>query len=847
MQKNKPKTQLKSKKSPNTKLKTTPRKPKKRPAQSVLPKPLGLEECYKVCSLDQLKISTTKTREETHDIISQDRAVRAINLGLSIRKPGYNIYVAGIPGTGKTSVIKTFLEKWSLDAPIPQDWVYVYDFETPEAPRAISLNPGEGRKLKKRMEGFVKILKTEIPSALQSEDYENAVNAYLSASNDRKTKLFNDLEKKARNLDFQIKSTRMGIETIPVVDGRPLSEKDYLKLNDVQREHIEEQRSEIEPEVLDFARRVRAIELETREYVEKLRSELGRQVTSQHLDSVIEENKENPEVVKYLEQVRSDILENLLDFVEQEDTPPNEQPPVQQSEYDWNEERDKFRKYAINVFVDQTHAKGAPVIIESNPTYYNLFGKIEKNVEHGMYLTDFTLIKAGAIHKASGGYLVINATDVFKTGPIWETLKRVLKNRLGFIEDMGEQYSLLPTSGLRPTPIPLDVKVILIGSDEIYRVLFDIDEEFQKIFKIKAEFDYKTERSKPNIDSYVDFVATRVGVENLLQFDKSGVSSIIEYSSRLVEDQRHLSTQFGELKDVIIEADFVAREKGSKIVKREHVDEALDQKFYRVNLYEEHLLESVSNKDIILDFSGAKIGQVNGLAVYDFGDYSFGKVSRVTCTVSASSDGIFNLERAAKLSGKIHDKGMYILNAFLNALLARERGLGISASVCFEQSYGIIDGDSATITEAVAILSAMAKIPIKQNLAMTGSLSQFGEVQPIGGVNEKIEGFFRTVQKVGNENEYSVLIPHQNTENLMLHRTVQDAIRSGYLKIYPVATFAQVFELATGVPFGAETIYDEDFIPDSALDIIRHRLENMHQRRRELNRADNHHVMAKKN
>ena len=806
-----------------------------------------MEQCYKSCSLDQLKISTSKTREETHDIISQDRAVRAINLGLSIRKPGYNIYVAGIPGTGKTSVIKTFLEKWSLDAPIPQDWIYVYDFETPEAPRAICLPPGEGRKLKKRMEGFVKILKTEIPSALQSEDYENAVNAYLSASNDRKTKLFNDLEKRARSLDFQLKSTRMGIETIPVMDGRPLSEKDYLKLNEAQREQIESQRSEIEPEVLDFARRVRAIELETREYVEKLRSELGRQVTSQHLDSVIDEYKDHAEVVKYLEQVRKDILDNLLDFVEPEEGPPTSEEQLRQaSEFDYNEDRDKFRKYSINVFVDQTHAKGAPVIIESNPTYYNLFGKIEKNVEHGMYLTDFTLIKAGAIHKASGGYLVINATDVFKTGPIWETLKRILKNRLGFIEDMGEQYSLLPTSGLRPTPIPLDIKVILIGSDEIYRVLFDIDEEFQKIFKIKAEFDYKTERSKPNIDSYVDFVATRVGVENLLQFDKSGVSAIVEYSSRLVEDQRHLSTQFGELKDVIIEADFVAREKGSKIVKREHVDEALDQKFYRVNLYEEHLLESVSNKDIILEFSGAKIGQVNGLAVYDFGDYSFGKVSRVTCTVSASNDGIFNLERAAKLSGKIHDKGMYILNAYLNALLARERGIGMSASVCFEQSYGIIDGDSATVTEAVAILSAMARIPIKQNLAMTGSLSQFGEVQPIGGVNEKIEGFFRTVQKVGKEKEYMILIPYQNTENLMLHRTIQEAIRTGYLKIYPVETFAQVFELATGVPLGADTIYDEDFAPNSALDIIRLRLENMYQRKKELNRAFNHPTSSKK-
>lgn len=813
--------------------KTTPKTSKVIP----LPKSLKADEVYKVCSPDQFRFSTTATRGESHDIISQDRAVRAINLGLSIRKPGYNIYVAGIPGTGKTSVIRTFLEKWSGDAATPPDWIYVYDFESAESPRAIQLPAGEGRKFKKKMENLVKVLRSEIPSALQSEDYENAVNAYLSASSDRKSKLFSDLEKRARSLDFQIKSTRLGIETIPVVEGRVLTEKEYAKLNDEQREGIEDRRSQIEPEVLDFARKVRSIESETKEYVEKLRSELGRQVTSQALDPIMEEYKETKDLVEYLEQVRKEIMEHLLDFVQGDDSPSQGGggggEEAESSPFEFYEQRDRFMKYKVNVFIDNTHTKGAPVIIETNPTYYNLFGKIEKNVEHGMYLTDFTMIKAGAVHKACGGYLVINATDIFKTGNIWEHLKRVLKNRLGFIEDMGEQYSLLPTSGLRPVPIPLDVKTILVGSDDIYRMLFEVDEEFQKIFKIKAEFDYKMPRNKSNIDSYVDFIATRTQVEDLIPFDKSGVAAIVEYGSRLVEDQRLLSAQFGDLKDVIIESDFVAREKSSKNVKREHVEEALEQKFYRVNLYEEHVLEGIRNEDVLLTVDGTRIGQVNGLAVYDFGDYSFGKVGRVTCTIGASGEGVINVERASKMSGKIHDKGVMILTGFLNSLLARERGLGVHANICFEQSYGMIDGDSATVTETVAILSAMGEIPVYQNLAMTGSLNQFGEVQPIGGVNEKIEGFFRTAQILGKGKEYSILIPHQNVPNLMVRKAVQDAVKEGYLKIIPIKYFWEVFELATGVPLGVSSVFDKHFAHGSALDTIRKRLDHIFQKKKE--------------
>lgn len=792
------------------------------------PKPLAPEATYLSCSPTLFQYADSNDYALSHEIISQDRAVEAINMGLGIRKPGYNIYVAGIQGTGKTSVIRSFLETWSTHSPSPIDWIYVYDFSDSEVPKAISLKAGEGRKLKKLMEGLVKNLKEIVPTALQSEDYENAVNAYLSASNERKSKQYAELERLAKSMDFMIKSTRMGIETIPIVDGRALSEKEYSKLADPLRNTIEDRRAQLEPEVLDFARKVRAIEQETSQYVESIRNDLGLNIVGREIEPILSLYPDNEPIKTYLGEVKDHILENLLDFVEDE---PNSKEAREELFYG-QENRDKFRKYKINVFVDNFNLNQAPVIIETNPTYYNLFGRIEKNVEHGMYLTDFTMIKPGAIHRANGGYLVLNAMDVFKTHGIWDTLKRVLKNRLGFIEDMGEQFSLLPTSGLRPTPIPLDVKVIMIGNDEVYHLLFDADEDFHKIFKIKSDFDYRMPRSKETINAYASFVATRVKVEDLQVFDRDGVAAIVEYGSRLVEDQRFLSTQFSEIKDLTIEADFLARQEKAKVVTRKHVEKALDLKFQRVNLMEEHMLSMVKNRDILLTVSGEHVGQVNGLAVYDMGDHSFGKMSRLTCSIAMTNEGVFNIERSSKLSGKIHDKGVHILSSFLNAVLAHEKGLGVTASICFEQSYGLIDGDSATVTELVCILSALSKIPVFQNIGMTGSLNQFGEIQPVGGINEKIEGFWRSTQLLDSTQHVAVLIPKQNASNLMLHRSLRNAIHKGQLDVVPIANINEAFLMATGRELGFGGIGERRFPKGSALQIIETELKKHHPKKK---------------
>lgn len=807
-------TKVKSKKVTTTKS--------KKALKSVLPSGLGAKDVFKECPVSLFNFKTTKQFKSTNEIISQKRAVRAIEMGLGIRKSGYNIYVAGVGGTGKNSVIKSFLEKWSKDSKSPSDWIYVYDFQAVESPRAIEMKTGEAHKFAKRMEHSIKVLTEEIPQALQSEDYENAVNAFSSQIGDRKARMYSELEKLAKSLDFQIKSSQIGIETIPIIEGRPLTEKEYNKLTDAQRTDIEKRRNKLEPEVLDFARRVRGKDNEIKEYIDTLQQEIGKQVVSAILNPLIDDFVAHKEITDYLQSVYEDILDHLLDFVIMEEHVEDEYSSG------YMDRKEKFEKYKVNVFIDNRKQQGAPVVIETNPTYYNLFGKIEKNIEHGMYLTSFTRIHAGSIHKANGGYLVLDAQDMFKTPSVWDTLKRVLRNRKGFIEDMGEQYSMLPTSGLRPEPVPLDVKVILIGTDEIYHLLYEMDEDFSKIFKIKADFDYKMPRVKENINAYAAFIATRSKMEDLLEFDRSGVAAIVEYGSRLVDDQNQLTTQFGQLKDLTIEADFIAREAGSKLIKREHVHEALEQKLYRVNLYEEHLMDMLKTEDIMISVEGERIGQVNGLAVYDLGDFSFGKIGRITCAVSMSDDGIFNIDRASKLSGNIHDKGMYILNGYLNAVLAKEQSLGFSASICFEQSYGIIDGDSATIAELTAIVSAVADIPVKQNLAMTGSLNQFGDVQPVGGINEKIEGFYKTCQILGKKDgKYTVLIPFQNSTNLMLNEETRTAVATGKLTIIPVRYIWEAFELATGVPLGCLSVHGEEIQPNSAFDKIQKKLKEV--------------------
>ena len=775
------------------------------------------KEVFRSCVMSEKEISDRGEQEPHYEIISQSRAVRAINVGLGVQKPGYNIYVAGVQGTGKTSVIRSFLQKTAKKQKTPGDWVYLYNFKNSESPFALQLPTGKAKEFKKRMDELVESLVEEVPDALQSEDYENNVNSTVNASNEKKTKLFSELEKTAKTMNFGVKSTRMGIVTVPIVDGKPLSEKDYGELSEDQKEKIESERNELEPEVLDFARKVRGIEQGTKEKLEELRSEIGNYVVSNSMQPLLKGYKGNKSILDFLKEVKENILENLEDFAKEDDEDGDEDAAQLPSHL---KKGDPYLPYRVNIFVDNTETKGAPIIIETNPTFYNLFGKIEKNIEYGIYTTDFKMIKAGSLARANGGYLVLNAIDVMRTPQVWETLKRVLKNQKLYIEDLGEQYSILPTSGLRPEPIALDVKIVLIGSDWIYRMLYQYDEDFNKIFKIKADFDDHMPRNQQNIVDYIDFVSTRTKVENLLPFGSSAIEAIVEFSSRLVDDQDKLTTRFSVIKDLTIEADFIAKERKAKRIERTDVEAAIEERYVRSALVEDHMREMIERGDILISVSSRRVGEINGLAVYSLGDVSFGLPSRITCRTYKGKQGITNIERDSSLSGRIHNKGVSILTSWINATFAKKEAVHIAATICFEQNYSGVDGDSATLAELVLILSTIGDIPLDQGIAMTGSVNQFGEVQPVGGINEKIEGFFKVCKMKGFTKRQGVVIPIQNMKHLMLHRDVCEAVEEGDFHIWPVSRVEEAFELMTGCKAGEWDAVKHQFEKGSAFETI---------------------------
>ncbi len=663
------------------------------------------------------------------------------------------------------------------------------------------------------MDEGIKYLRQEIPKALESKDYENLVNEHMSQNTEHQLKSYSKLEMQAKKLNFQVRSTKVGIETFPIVNGKTLNEGDYETLNSHQRKKIEKDRIKLEPCLAEFARMIRTFENQSHEFIKELQTKIVKKITTSVFFNIASKYTNIKEVALFLNDIELNLIENIQNSVREEFQTEANEPKIKNQE-------DFFKQYKINLFVDNKSNSNAPVVFESNPTYYNIFGKIEKKIENGVFTTDFSLIKQGSIHKANGGYLVLEAQDIFKNQHVWESLKKVLKAKRCYIEEISEQGGFFTTSGLRPEPIPLDIKIILLGSNELYHTLYAMDEEFQKLFKIKAEFDFQMPRTSENIKAYASFIATRCQKENLLPFDKQGVASVVEYGSRLVENKKKLSTHFGDLKDLTIESDFIARRKKARLITREHVEAAINEKKIRLNLFEEQFIEYIKNESINLSVSGTRIGQINCLTVYELGDFAFGRIGRVTCTAFVRKGGILNIERASKLSGSLHDKGIHIITGFIHALLAQKTALGLSASVCFEQSYGVVDGDSATTGELIAIISAMSHVPIKQNVGVTGSLNQLGDIQAVGGINEKIEGFLKCCHALGKITDLVMIIPEQNVINLMLEKKTREQIQKGNLRIFPVKFFWQAFEIATGIPFGIKDLHETAALKGSALEKI---------------------------
>jgi predicted ATP-dependent protease len=750
------------------------------------------------CSASSFKFKTTAELPPLKGIIEQDRATRAIRFGLDIGSPGYNIYVSGLTGTGKTTVIKNFLEDIAAKMPCPDDWCYMYNFQDPSCPTILNLPAGRAKTLRAEMDDLVDYLKAEIPKAFESKEYEESVGKLLRENQILQQKLLAQLSEKTRAQDFDIEFTKMGISLIPIIDGKKISSEEYEALDLEAKNQIEKRRTGLDKDIQEFLRRVREANKESRDKFANLRRRVGLYVVGLRIDGIKEQYVGFSQVIAYLQNVQEHVLSHLDDFTE--DGAKDETPSAPQLSLEMSE--DPFAKYRVNIVVDNTDLKGAPVVLETNPTYFNLFGSVERRAKFGVLSADFTMIRAGSYAKANGGFLVVNARDVLLNPGVWETLKRTIKNKEVRIEDISEQFGVMQVAGMRPSAIPVNTKVIMIGHQLIYHELFSLDEDFRKIFKVKADFDSEMPKSVQSFNNYASFISSRCNDEGLLHFNPSGVARVVEYGAWLVDNQQKLSARFSDIADIVREASYWAANDGKNVVSAKHVRRAEEEKCFRSCLIEERIRNLITEGTILVDIDGETVGQVNGLAVIDLGDIRFGKPSRITAKTFMGRSGVVDIERESKMSGKIYDKGVLILSGYLGAKYAQERPLSVSASLCFEQSYEGIDGDSASSTELYALLSSLSEVPIKQGIAVTGSVDQNGQIQPIGGVNQKIQGFFDVCKVQGFTGDQGVMIPVQNVKNLMLRQDVVDAVRSGKFHIHAVRTIDEGIEILTGVPAG---------------------------------------------
>ena len=741
-----------------------------------------------------LGCKTTETLELLKGIIGQDRALKALNFGLYISNNGFNIYVAGAPGTGKETAVKNFLDELAKTKTVPNDWCYVNNFENTYEPKVLKLPPGKGKAFQKDMKHLIGEARRILPEAFQSDEYARKKDETVRVLDEERKKILNELNESTQKEGFSIQKTPIGLFIVPVVDGKPMSDQEFISLGAKEREDIDKKRGELKSELRSAMRQVNELEEKRKEEVDKLSRQVAHYSIGHFVYIIQEKYKDNPAVVAYLEEVERDILDNIPQFLEAKGpSSPTSDPLVREI---------PFRKYEVNVIIDNSTILGGPVVIEHNPTYHNLFGRVEKEAQFGVLSTDFTMIRPGSLHKANGGYLVIPVEELLRNIFSWDSLKRALMNEEIVIEDLAERLGFISTKGLRPEPIPLNVKVVLLGSPYIYHLAYVLDKDFRELYKVKADFDTTMSRTEENVKSYSSFICTVCEKEGLKHFDRSAISKILEFSSRLAEDQEKLSTKFGVVADIIREANFYANQDKSKYVKASHVMKAIEERIYRSNLIQEKIEEMIKRGIILIDTEGEAVGQVNGLSVIDLGDFSFGRPSRVTASIGMGGEGIIDIERESKLGGKIHTKGVMILSGYLAEKYSQDKPLSLSARLVFEQSYGEIEGDSASSTELYAILSALSNLPVRSGIAVTGSVNQKGEIQAIGGVNQKIEGFFEVCKAKGLNGSQGVIIPKSNSQNLMLKEEVVKAVKEGKFHIYPARTIDEGIEVLTGVKAG---------------------------------------------
>ena len=782
--------------------------------------PLPVEELFWRCPPERFSFATTEELPSLSEIIGQDRALRSIDFGLGITNHNYNIFVLGETGVGKSTTVKDIIEAKAKRESVPDDWCYVFDFGDPDTPTAINLPPGRGSEFSTEMDELVESLRRDIPRVFESKDYEKHRDEILEGQQERTRALFFRLEQRALEKGLVLKKTVSGLAVVPAKNGKPMSQEEFEYLPAERRAAIEQDLVVMQDKLSDAIREARAIEKDTKERINPLDREVVQYVVNPAINELLEMFKNFKGVVEYLYKVKENILDNIDDFRPKEDV------PLAIGGIRLQKQEPTFERFKVNLIVSNRENEGAPVVFESNPTYTNLFGRIEYKVQLGVATTDFTMIKAGSILKANGGYLIVNALDVLRNIFVYDSLKRMIKNREARIEDPWEQYRLVSSTTLKPSPIPVNIKLVIIGEPFIYYLLYNLDTEYRKLFKVKADFDTVMPRSDDNIEKYAHFIATRCREEGLLPFDRTGVSRIIEYGARLAGDKDKLTARFNDIENMIVEAGYWAKVEGARNVSASHVEKADAERVYRNSKISDKLRDYITEDTIMVATGGKVVGQVNGLAILDPGDYAFGKPSRVTAKVFMGDSGVVNIEREVKMSGRIHNKALMIFTSFLGERFAQKFPLTLSASITFEQLYEEIEGDSATCTEVYALYSSLSGKPLDQGIAVTGSMNQRGEVQPIGGVNQKIEGFFEVCKAKGLTGAQGVIIPKRNVRHLMLKREVVDAVKDGKFAVYPIEHVDEGLEILTGMQAG-ERDTNGNFPEGTLNDLVEKRLHGL--------------------
>ena len=748
------------------------------------------------CNPEVFAFNDTSELDSIDTGIGQERGIKALEFGVNVDIKGYNLYLEGPSGVGKTMYAKNYLDMVSKKKKVPQDWCYIYNFSNPNEPIAVSFPAGQGKEFKENMDNFIKDIRADIKNTFNNDEFEKEKSLIRQEFEEQKNNILEALNHESQKLGFQVKSAQNGIYMMPILNGKTIEEEEFDKLDDKTKKDFEEKATIVQGQVMEVISKIKEMEHASDKRLEEWQANIALLTVNSHINYIKNKYKRNKKINNFLNDIKQDILRNISSYTTPENANKVQQPGVKQ------ESSQPWLNYRVNLFVDNSNLDGAPVIMDSNYSYHNIFGKLEYENYYGSLKTDYTMLKPGLLHIANGGYIIFQAKDLLANGICYEALKKALRIKQLSIENSVDQRTSMVMVSLKPEPIPLNLKVIMIGNDAIYQSLLAMDSDFRKLFKIKVEFEEDAPLTTENMNKVARFIHGFCEKEDLPHLEKSAVAKVIEYASKISGQQGKISTRFTDIAQVVGEAATWAKMDKKKLVSAEYIDTALEERVERIKKYDAKYLEMINQNTLLINTAGSNVGEINGLTIMSIGDYTFGKPVKITANTYMGKTGVVNIEREVALSGSSHSKGVLILSGYLGEMFAQDIPLSLTASICFEQLYNGVDGDSASSTELYAILSSLSGVPIKQSIAVTGSVNQKGEIQPIGGVNDKIEGFYQVCKMRGLDGSQGVIIPYQNVQNLSLSDEVINSVKNKKFHIYAISNIDEGIEILTDVPAG---------------------------------------------